>query len=501
MTQPTPADIRLALRAAGFSPVACIGKAPVLAGWQNRGDATPEEIAKWPGGNSGIDTKDTPGCDIDFDDTDAAAGIEAAARDWFDNRGTIPVRFGRAPRRALLFRTATPFPKIIAKFVAPNGSKHKIEFLGDGQQLIAHGIHPDTGTRYAWHADLCPWNMKRGDLVEIDEAEAHAFLNYVADVLKEQFSFERVSDGNGHDTHSPFKTAADSNVAADPIEALAALSPADGAQVNATYCRVIPELLQRGEHPDDVLKQVVDAAMAAAEREGLAWSRTEEIKRVVATILSQYRNMSILLRDYDPATGTIPSCLPGEFHEAWLRVLAAGGRPMMHFNRAGFCIKSMQRIPSKQHNAATEASSPTNAGHDNSGTADPKPERRAPGTFVLRPFVVRPRFAAAAAVALRAALSAPHRQRDDLARRLWQEQPGYGRARRHGDLPQLARRTADGTAALLVPQRRRPAGRAQSPPGRDLPALRHSARGTARLVLLDLRQRGAVARRQRLQRS
>ena len=35
--------------------------------------------------------------------------------------------------------------------------------------------------------------MKREDLVEIDEAEAHAFLDYVADVLKEQFGFERAS--------------------------------------------------------------------------------------------------------------------------------------------------------------------------------------------------------------------------------------------------------------------------------------------------------------------
>ena len=49
-----------------------------------------------------------------------------------------------------------------------------------------------------------------------------------------------------------------------------------------------------------MLKQVVDAAMAAAERAGLAWSRPQEIKRVVATILSQYRNMSILLRTTIP---------------------------------------------------------------------------------------------------------------------------------------------------------------------------------------------------------
>ena len=142
-----------------------------------------------------------------------------------------------------------------------------------------------------------------------------------------------------------------------------------------------------------MLKQVVDAAMAAAEREGLAWSRPKEIKRVVATILSQYRNMSILLRDYDPATGAIPACLPGEFHEAWLRVLAAGGRPMMHFNRAGFCIKSTQRTfpSSTKHNAETDAPSaehtPSKADGGSDGTADPKQEKRTRGTFVLHPFV------------------------------------------------------------------------------------------------------------------
>ena len=51
------------------------------------------------------------------------------------------MRFGRAPRRALVFRASTPFAKIIIKFAAPNGSKHKIEFLGDGQQIIV-ARHP-----------------------------------------------------------------------------------------------------------------------------------------------------------------------------------------------------------------------------------------------------------------------------------------------------------------------------------------------------------------------
>ena len=218
MTRQSPADIRLALKAAGFSPVACIGKVPVLAEWQNRCDATPEEIAKWPGGNSGIDTKDTPGCDIDFDDADAAAGVEAAARDWFDGRGTIPVRFGRAPRRALLFRTATPFSKIIAKFVAPNGSNIRSSFWATASNSLSHGIHPDTGTRYSWHADLCPWNMKHDDLVEIDEAEAHAFLDYVTDCSRNNSD----SSGIGRQ-RTRYPLAVPRGVAADPIEALAAL--------------------------------------------------------------------------------------------------------------------------------------------------------------------------------------------------------------------------------------------------------------------------------------
>ena len=390
----SPADIRLALKTAGFNPVACVGKEPVLKEWQNRRNATPKEIARWPGGNSGIDTKFDPGCDIDIDDTEAAAGVEAAARDWFDGRGTIPVRFGRAPRRALLFRAATPFSKIIAKFVAPNGSKHKIEFLGDGQQIIVAGIHPDTGTRYAWHANLAPWNMKREDLVEIDEAEAHAFLDYVADVLREQFDFERApSEGNGHDAQSPFGDAAAVN---NGLEALDKAAAADaGGITNEVHCRIIPSQLRAGENPGDLLERVVDETMNRAGSR-LGWTRAEEVKCVARRILSAYRNL--LLKDYDPATGAIPDWLPGDFHEAWLRVLTAGGRPMMHFNRGGFCIKSMQgtAASSTKHNAETDAAPPesdvlehasSKGNGDNGGTAGPKPERRTRGTFVLRPFV------------------------------------------------------------------------------------------------------------------
>jgi hypothetical protein len=395
-------ELRLALRANRYSPIPVLGKEPLVVGWQTKSGASEAEITGWASRyrkltNTGILTKNTASADVDIPLQDVADAVEDVMRDWFDGRGPLLCRFGNAPKRALLFRVSAPFPKLVAKFVAPNGSKHKIEVLCDGQQLVVDGIHPDTGRPYRWARNQSPLTTPRSELPEIDEQEARELLAYITQMLKERFGFELDTDTNSGEGGIAI---AANTVAADPIEALAALSPADGASINETYCRVIPELLQRGEHPDDVLKQVVDAAMAAAEREGLAWNRAEEVKRVVATILSQYRNMSILLRDYDPATGAIPSCLPGEFHQAWLRVLAAGGRPMMHFNRAGFCIKSAQRLVSTKPNtdadtdsepdATTEAASeaaPSDAEHISSKNDAGKKQPQARGPIRAIPFV------------------------------------------------------------------------------------------------------------------
>jgi hypothetical protein len=340
MTKQSPADIRLALLAAGFAPVACIGKAPILPEWPTRHD-TPEQIARWGGGNTGVATKYTPGLDADINMPKPAACIEGLVRDWFDGRGIILTRFGRAPRRALLFRTSTPFSKIAAKLLAPDGSKHKLEFLGDGQQLVVHGIHPDTNQPYSWHGGLCPWDMKCEDLVEITEQEAREFLDHAADVLKEQFGFTLDAGGNGHDAQSPFPP----DTAPIDVDAqLAALNEASaddaGGVTNDTHIHIIPSLLRNGEHPKDVLEHIVDETMARVG-DRLGWSRAVETKAVIKRILSGYNNL--LLKDYDPASGVIPDWLPGEFHPAWLRVLTAGGRPMLHFTPYGFCIKSAQQ--------------------------------------------------------------------------------------------------------------------------------------------------------------
>lgn len=123
-------------------------KRPTYAGWQNTATAV-GDIATWPhNGNIGLLCGPTPAVDIDVLDADLAVAMEAFVIGLI---GDAPVRIGRAPKRLLLFRAATPFRKITsAAFDSPDGARHRVEILGDGQQFVAFGIHPDTGKPYQW---------------------------------------------------------------------------------------------------------------------------------------------------------------------------------------------------------------------------------------------------------------------------------------------------------------------------------------------------------------
>jgi hypothetical protein len=118
--------------------------------------ANPQEIAAWgkhwPDAiNTGILCRFTPWLDIDLLDADAARAVEELVRERFEERGWVLVRIGKSPKRAIPFRTDEPFQKICASLIAPNGdAAQKIEFLGDGQQCVAFGTHPDTRKDYAW---------------------------------------------------------------------------------------------------------------------------------------------------------------------------------------------------------------------------------------------------------------------------------------------------------------------------------------------------------------
>jgi Bifunctional DNA primase/polymerase, N-terminal len=201
-----PTTIRLQLRANGFSSIPVNGKRPSMPGWQEKFVVTADEIALWEklysyDTNTGVLAKRCPGLDIDITHPEAAAAIELLAREHFEEHGNILARTGLPPKRLIPLRTDEPFAKLLRVFTAPNGSTHRIEILGDGQQYVAFGIHPDTKAPYRWHGGD-PTTTKRENLPYVRRESAEQFLDAASRLLVEEFGFtpvaaETAAPGNG----------------------------------------------------------------------------------------------------------------------------------------------------------------------------------------------------------------------------------------------------------------------------------------------------------------
>jgi bifunctional DNA primase/polymerase-like protein len=196
---------RRALVAAGFTPLPLFGKAPPvygkngakkgLGGWQNLAGVTAEQIdgwtRDWPDAiNTGILTKYAPALDLDLLNEEAAIAAEDLVRARFEEHGTVLVRIGKPPKRAILFRALEPFAKILINVSAPNGSAEKLEFLGAGQQLVVAGIHPDTKAPYRWHGGE-PGQVQHEDLPQITADAARELIEDLVELLARDFGYRR----------------------------------------------------------------------------------------------------------------------------------------------------------------------------------------------------------------------------------------------------------------------------------------------------------------------
>jgi hypothetical protein len=114
------------------------------------------------------------------------------------DRGHVLVRIGRAPKRAIPFRTDAPFKKITANLIAVGGSEgQKIELLADGQQVVAFGIHPDTDKPYCWFGGE-PGKIARDELPYISEAQAHQLVDDIVELLTREHSYRRAAERPRH---------------------------------------------------------------------------------------------------------------------------------------------------------------------------------------------------------------------------------------------------------------------------------------------------------------
>lgn len=145
-------------------------KGPIEPKWQTI-QATPKMVKKWASGdytqgNIGFLTKHTPAVDIDIYDADMA---ELMAEHALEICGKTMTRVGMAPKTMLVYRTDIPFQKRKMTFVDEEGTEHAIEVLGDGQQFVGIGLHPETKKPYRWTSgkDMNPVVVPHDMLPEI----------------------------------------------------------------------------------------------------------------------------------------------------------------------------------------------------------------------------------------------------------------------------------------------------------------------------------------------
>ena len=204
----TPTEVRLGLFRTGYRPLPLNGKSPEVngKGWQQKRLETNEgEIRLWEtmwpyAVNTGVLTRYTPFLDLDIRNPEAADAAAQLVAERFDGHYVLS-RFGNAPKRAIPFQTATPFQKITVVLINPNEpdptkQEERIEVLSDGQQVVVHGIHPDTQRPYSWHGGAI-WDVHRDDLPGITAEQARQLVDDIAELLVNSFGYLRKDAARG----------------------------------------------------------------------------------------------------------------------------------------------------------------------------------------------------------------------------------------------------------------------------------------------------------------
>ena len=370
-------DLRVGLLRNGYTPLPCDRetKRPVITGWPDI-TVTPELIDSWDiqfpaAQNHGLRLE---GLDLDISDEEACQDLERETFDWLDGNGEVLIRFGSPPRRLIPFRVTGELTKASRTFKDSVGNEQKLELLGTRSQFIAYGTHP-RGHSYVWFRDRGPLEVPISELPQLSADEVRQLFDYLCEVLIELHGYVEVVKAAASNDHA----AGANNDEPIPVDAEAELAAMTPSNVNDVQIRVIPSLLWRGINPNDVVSQVAAATMDMAKRHGLTeWTeQAEVIKHVRPRVGSALKNL--FLKDYDPATGTIPSWLCADFHKAWVEKLSAGLSPRFGCGNHGFFVRGYdcRRKDDNDGDNNDNADAPAS-------TAENQPQKR--GLFVIKPF-------------------------------------------------------------------------------------------------------------------
>jgi predicted P-loop ATPase len=170
-----------------------------LSAWQNI-KSTSTMVNNWlkngyKNGGIGVLAKNNPAIDIDIRDPEIVKKVVDFVSENF--KATV-YRTGQSPKCLTPFRTDKPFKKMVSrKFESPDGKKHQVELLGDGQQFVAYGIHPETNSPYTY-SDHDLLSVKSDDLPELTLEGAKKIISYFESIIPESWI---VADSNTPKIH------------------------------------------------------------------------------------------------------------------------------------------------------------------------------------------------------------------------------------------------------------------------------------------------------------
>lgn len=137
-------------------------------------DPTELEIAEWeqwPQAGIGIACGNVVGIDIDVLDAGLAHRCQELAHEILGE--TPAVRFGKRPKRMLVYRCDRPFASFDAR---------PLQVYALGRQFVAHGIHPETLQPYDWPLGSLR-EIDRSALPVVTEEKARAWAIAAAKIL------------------------------------------------------------------------------------------------------------------------------------------------------------------------------------------------------------------------------------------------------------------------------------------------------------------------------
>jgi hypothetical protein len=173
----------------GFEPLLLSGKVPVMDGW-TKGDITPERLKKWEArwgsfaSNTGLRTGRLVMADIDLwnsEDTEVISDVIQK------NLGSTDFERVGQKGKGLLYFNTEPIRKITITGIAPgdNSRNTLVEFFGEGGQIAAFGIHPNTKEPYTWKG-VDPLTYSLDDLPKVTSTTIRVAAAKVFDALRER---------------------------------------------------------------------------------------------------------------------------------------------------------------------------------------------------------------------------------------------------------------------------------------------------------------------------